>query len=164
MIQSIYDILRQRLLEYMRLARNKYSAAVRPIFGIRRRGVAPIHIGSCVLLSLRETRFLITAGHVTDHASSTRLHVSGSKELIPLSFDAGFTTNPTMPRDEDVYDFSVCALSSVMQRALGEVTYITEKDIYNTFPLGRNRVRMAMGYPTGSSLFRVGAGLFPPQS
>jgi hypothetical protein len=151
MIQSVFDIRHERILESMALAQKKYNSAVRPIYGIHRRGVAPIHIGSCVLLSLRETRFLVTAGHVTDRAKSTRLQVAGTKELIPLSFDSGLTTNPGKPRDEDVYDFSVCALSAMMQRELGEVTYIAESDIYKAFPLGRNRLRMVIGYPTSKN-------------
>jgi hypothetical protein len=89
--------------------------------------------------------------HVTDYAKEATLHVAGTEELVPLSFDAGFTTNPEMPRDEDVYDFSVCALSDTMQRELGDVRYITEKEIYKMFPLGRNRLRMVMGYPTSKN-------------
>jgi hypothetical protein len=151
MIKSIYEIRHERLREYMVLARNKYSSAVRAVYGINRRGVAPIHIGSCVLLSLGDTRFLVTAGHVTDHSKVTRLHVAGAKELIPLSFDAGLTTNPSMRRDEDIYDFSVCILSHVMQMQLGDVTYIPEKEIYEVFPLGRNRLRLVMGYPSSKN-------------
>jgi hypothetical protein len=151
MLKSVYEIRLERVHEYMVLARNKFSSAVRPIYGIHRRGVAPKHIGSCVLLSLRDTRFLVTAGHVTDHAKATRLHVAGAKKLIPLSFDAGLTTNPGMPRDEDLYDFSVCILSHLMQMELGDVMYIPEKEIYEAFPLGRNRLRMVMGYPTSKN-------------
>jgi hypothetical protein len=151
MIQSIFEIRRERVFEYMAFARDKYSSAVRPIYGIQRRGVAPIHIGSCVLLSMSDTRFLVTAGHVTDQAKSISLHVTGIKEVIPLSFDAGLTTNPGMSRVEDVYDFSVCALSATMQRELGGVTYIAENDIYETFPSGRNRLRMVMGYPSSKN-------------
>jgi hypothetical protein len=120
-IKSISELREERLRECMAFARNKYSPAVRSIYGIRRRGVAPRHIGSGVLLSLRDTRFLVTAGHVTDQGKATRLHIAGAKELIPLSFDAGLTTNPGMPRNEDVYDFSVCVLSHVMQMKLGDV-------------------------------------------
>jgi hypothetical protein len=147
-IQGIYEIRRERALEYMALARNKYNLAVRPIYGIARRGVAPKHIGSCVLLSVSDTKFLVTAGHVTDLAKKTTMHVAGTGELVPLSFDAGLTTNPEMPRDHDIYDFSVYALSDVMQRELGDVRYITEVEIYKASPLGRNRLRMVMGYPT----------------
>jgi hypothetical protein len=151
MIQGIYEIRREHVREYMHLAQKKYTGAVRPIYGLTRPGIAPKHIGSCVLLSVSDTTFLVTAGHVTDHAKQTTLHVAGTKELIPLSFDAGFTTNPEMLRSEDIYDFSVCALSGVMQRELGDVRYITEKEIYKAAPLGRNRVRMVMGYPTSKN-------------
>jgi hypothetical protein len=151
MIQGIYEIRRERTVEYATLAQNKYGSAVRAIYGRRKRGVAPTHIGSCVLLSVNGTRFLVTAGHVTDHAKATTLHVAGDKELVPLSFDAGLTTNPEMPRDKDVYDFSVCALSDVMQKELGDVRYITEEEMYKTAPAGRNRLRMVMGYPTSKN-------------
>jgi hypothetical protein len=126
-IQGIYEIRREHALEYMALARNKYNRAIRPVYGIARRGVAPKHIGSCVLLSLSGTRFLVTAGHVTDRAKTTTLHVAGTGELVPLSFHAGLTTNPEIPRDHDVYDFSVCALSEVMQQELGDVKYIPKR-------------------------------------
>jgi hypothetical protein len=145
MIKSITELHIERAREYMALARNKYDSAVRPIYGIRRRGVAPIHIGSCVLLSLRDTRFLVTATHVIAHAKEIRLHVAGAKELIPLSFDASLTTTP------DLYDFSVCVPSQVMQMELGDVMYIPEREIYETVPLGRNRLRMVMGYPTSKN-------------
>lgn len=151
LIKSIYEIRRERVLEYMALARNKYSSAIRPIYGINRHGVAPIHIGSCVLLSLHDTKFLVTAGHVTDHAKSTRLHVAGARELMPLSFGSGLTTNPGMRRDEDVYDFSVCVLTQIMKTQLADVAYISEKKIYEAFPLGHNRLRMVMGYPSSKN-------------
>jgi hypothetical protein len=54
-----------------------------------------------------DTRFLVTAGHVTDYTKKTTLHVAGTEELVPLSVDAGLTTNPEMQRDEDIYDFFV---------------------------------------------------------
>lgn len=151
MIQGIYEIRREHALEYMALARNKYNRAIRPVYGFARRGVAPKHIGSCVLLSLSGTRFLVTAGHVTDRAKTTTLHVAGTGELVPLSFHAGLTTNPEIPRDHDVYDFSVCALSEVMQQELGDVKYITETEIYKASPLHRNRLRLVMGYPTSKN-------------
>jgi hypothetical protein len=151
MIQSIYQIRKERTVEYARLAQNKYGSAVRAIYGRRKRGVAPTYIGSCVLLSVNGTRFLVTAGHVTDHAKETTLHVAGDKELVPLSFDAGLTTIPEMRRDKDVHDFSVCALSDVMQKELGDVRYITEKEMYKTAPAGPNRLRMVMGYPTSKN-------------
>lgn len=148
MIQGIYDIRREHAREYGKLARQKYQWAVRPIYGIVRPGVAPKHVGSSILLSVSGTKFLVTAGHVTDSAKITTLHVAGTKELIPLSFDAGLTTNPDIPRSGDVYDFSVCTLSDIMQRDLGDVRYITEREIYKLAPFGRNRLRMVMGYPT----------------
>jgi hypothetical protein len=151
MIQGIRQIRNERALEYMALARKKYERAVRPIYGRTRRGVAPTHIGSCVLLSMRDVKFLVTAGHVTDHTKETTLHVAGTEELVPLSFDAGFTTNPDKPRDEDVYDFSVCALSDHMQSKLGDVRYITEVEMYKALPFGRSRLRMVMGYPTSKN-------------
>jgi hypothetical protein len=151
MIQSIYHILRERTVEYATLAQNKFGSAVRAIYGRRKRGVAPTHIGSCVLLSVNGTRFLVTAGHVTDDAKATTLHVGGDKELVPLSFDAGLTTISDMRRDKDVYDFSVCALSDVMQKELGDVRYITEEEMYKTAPTGHNRLRMVMGYPTSKN-------------
>jgi hypothetical protein len=151
MIQGIYEIRRERTVEYATLARNKYGSAVRAIYGRRKPGVATTHIGSCVLLSVNGTRFLVTAGHVTDHATATTLHVAGDKDLVPLSFHAGLTTTPEMRRDKDVYDFSVCALSDVMQKELGDVSYITEEEIYKTAPAGRNRLRMVMGYPTSKN-------------
>jgi hypothetical protein len=151
MIQGIYDIRREHAREYGKLAQQKYQWAVRPIYGIARPGVAPKHVGSSVLLSISGKKFLVTAGHVTDSAKITTLHVAGTKELIPLSFDAGLTTNPDIPRSGDVYDFSVCVLSDIMQRDLGDVRYITEKEIYRSAPFGRNRLRMVMGYPTSKN-------------
>jgi hypothetical protein len=135
MIQGIYDIRCEHAREYGKLAQQKYQGAVRPIYGIVRPGVAPKHIGSSVLLSVSGTKFLVTAGHVTDSAKITTLHVAGTKELIPFSFDAGLTTNPDIPRFADVYDFSVCVLSDITQRDLGDVRYITEKEIYKSAPL-----------------------------
>jgi hypothetical protein len=38
-----------------------------------------------------------------------------------------------------------------MQSELGDVTHLTEREIYKAFPLGRNRLRMIMGYPTSKN-------------
>jgi hypothetical protein len=89
----------------MRLAQDKYKWAVRPICGRVRPGIATKHIGSCVLLLVSDTRFLVTVGHITDVLKHTNLHVTGNNGLIPLSFDTGVTTNPEVPRDKDVHDF-----------------------------------------------------------
>jgi len=150
-IQGIYEIRRERILEYMRLAQDKYKWAVRPIYGRVRPGIAPKHIGSCVLLLVSDTRFLVTAGHITDVSKHTTLHVTGNNELIPLSFDSGVTTNPEVPRDKDVHDFSVCALSDATRKELGDVKYITEKEMHKALPLGHNRLRMVMGFPTSKN-------------
>lgn len=42
-----------------------------------------------------------------------------------------------------------------MQRELGDVTYITDKEICTAVPLGRDQLHMVMGYPTSKNKKRI---------
>ena len=140
------DIIRERVVECMDLARKRYEHAIRPVYGKSGQS-APVHIGSCTLLEIDGAKVLLTAAHVIDDAKHCNLFVAGTTQLVPLTFDKAVVTNPELDRKKDRYDFSLAKITKAMQRDLGEVHYIPESNFCLNTPTSEAHVRMVMGFP-----------------
>ncbi len=144
-IKSIEEVVLERTNECVDAATKKFSGAIRPIYGSNEQG-RPDHIGSCVLLMIDNVPVLLTAAHVLDHNVHSTLYVGGNS-LIQIEGDFLATTKPEGERAKDHFDFAARKLQKETVCALGDVTYITERDILPSTDDTTGHVYLALGYP-----------------
>lgn len=145
-IKSVAEAVLERTNECVDAATKRFSGAIRPIYGSNERG-RPDHIGSCVLLMLDNAPVLLTAAHVLDHNGQSSLYVGGDDSLVQIEGDFLATTKREEGRAKDHFDFAARKLQKETVCALGNVTYITERDIVSTTADTTGHVYLALGYP-----------------
>ena len=86
MIETIAQVVHDRLVRGSDAALERFRAAVKPIYGSTGSG-EPEHIGTALLLQLPEGHFLLTAAHVIDWNAKTTLYL-GEARFEKLEFEA----------------------------------------------------------------------------
>ena len=164
-ILSIQEAVHDCLMEASEAAAAKFRAAIRPIYAAKPSG-DPIHIGSSILLSLREGRFLLTAAHVLDWADGTSLFLGAASATkpVPLSFDALVSRSLDGARAEDRVDFALAKLEGETGAELAGDQYVHESDISQSVAPTEGRTYTCLGYPNSKNrvtLYR--GGLITPK-
>jgi len=128
----------------------EYMKSVRPIYGSNEHR-KPYHIGSCVLIEVGSSKYLVTAAHVIDHNEITTLYVSGGSDLIQIEAEALITKPSTGNRDDDKLDFAILPLSTDIIEKIGTVAFIKESSILNTTPKSKGKLYLALGFPNSKN-------------
>lgn len=149
-VKTLPEIISERTNQCSEVLAKKYLRSVRAVYGSTENG-KPVHIGSCVAVKIKEERYLITAAHVIDHNEITSLYVSGEKHLVLIESTAHLTVAPQGDRDEDVIDFAVLHLSDDMMVKIGNIEYISEKDILLRDLKQSEKCCLALGYPNSKN-------------
>ncbi len=145
-IKTINEAVRDRMNECTDILAKEYLKSVRPIYGSTEHG-KPYHIGSCVLIEINSSKYLITAAHIIDHNEITTLYISGGNDLIQIEAEALITNSKNGSRDDDKLDFAILSLSTEIIEKLGAVIFLNESDILNTPPTSAGKMRESRGQP-----------------
>ncbi len=148
-IKSVKEVVRERINESSEAARQRFRDAVRPIYGVTEKG-DPEHVGSALLLDLREGRFLLTAAHVIDWNKKTTLFL-GADDFAPLQFEGFATAAPGGDRRADHADFAIAPLYADLVSKLSGAKFITEAEITRSVGPTEGRTYTCLGYPNSKN-------------
>lgn len=143
------EVSREYLDKAANAALAQFRDAVMPIYGVTDKG-DPDHIGSAVLLDLREGKFLLTAAHVLDWNGKTSLYL-GADEFVLLEFEALITVAPDGDRDKDHADFAIARLDAEIRSKLSRAKFITEAEISRSVGPAEGRTYACLGYPNSKN-------------
>ena len=106
------------------------------------------HLGSCVLLSINQENYLLTAAHIVDKAQKATLYINGTaNELVCINGLFMITNKPELGRDADHYDFAWLHLSDKLIELCGKDDFITEERLIEGAESSEGIIYLALGYP-----------------
>jgi len=147
LIQTLDDVVNRRIQECHETIGNRYHRSVRPVFASID-GTRPEFLGSCILISFSDQKFVVTAAHIIDWCDKHALHIGGTVGTQPVQM-LGTIHHTSSPRGRplDKVDAAFWNITDDAARQLGEVEFISETHFcYNRVnPTGR--LYMALGYP-----------------
>ena len=121
--------------------------AVRPIYRATDLG-NPDHEGSCVLVELNGSRYMVTASHVMEAGTvkDSALYIGGENRFVRISGQYCRTPAPDGVMN-DPYDFAVWKLSDEDVQSLGNVGYIGSENMSFGQPSSSGHVYSVIGFP-----------------
>jgi hypothetical protein len=134
-------------------AERDFRASVRPVYRNNNAEPLPVHIGTCLLLSIDGIPVIATAAHILDQVSKHTLYVAGPPGTNPvkpvpvLGGSAAVTLAPDGNRDLDHFDIAMWRPLPGSVDALGNVHFIRESQISRDSEQTENRLYTALGYP-----------------
>ena len=149
-VQPVKEFVRMKIDELTDAGAKKFYDSVRPLYGIAGSN-SPNHIGTCILLSINQKKYLLTAAHVADHREDTALHVGVNNQLVEIDGNLTSTSKPSGGRDNDHYDFAWLELSPRFLKQAGHLEFITEEFISTGNVGTKNRLFLALGYPNSKN-------------
>lgn len=147
-VKTVQEVINERVNECMALAKDKFAPAIRPIY-VSTAAARPVHLGSGVFLKIDDVPHLLTAAHVIDSIKHSSLYIAGETHLTEI--DAEFQVTKADNRDDDQYDFAFAIIPEPMAAKLGDVTYISDKEISAMPVRTTGHVYMALGYPNSQN-------------
>ena len=151
-IKSLSESLHERMNECVNILQKKYIKAVRPVYGSDELGNL-CHIGSCVLIKVKNTNYLITAAHVLDENEITTLYVGGGDgtDLVKIEGEGLETNAPMGNRKDDKFDFAIFPLTEEIVKKLGTVTFIDESSFLSEYLDNTRGLYLIIGYPNSKN-------------
>lgn len=149
-IKTVDEIVKERMTECVDILAEENMKTVRPIYGSTKHE-KPYHIGSCILIKVNNTPYLITAAHVIDHNEITTLYVLGKSDLIQIEAESLITKSSTGNREDDKLDFSILPLSEDIVKKLGAVIFLDESSLLYDAPINNGRLYLALGFPNSKN-------------
>lgn len=150
MIKPMNEIIRDKLNECTDTLTDPLLKSVRPIYGSSMQGT-PVHIGSCVLIELDGTKYLLTAAHVVDNNDITSLYVGGEPDLVLFEGAGICTPKIEDSRKKDRFDFAAFRLTEPIINKLGAVVYLDENQLYTRDSVSNGNCFLALGYPNSKN-------------
>ena len=131
----------------------RLTPAVRPLFALVRD--VPELVGTCVLLGVNETLFVLSAAHVLDERHRGLL-IGGAKGVTDLAGDFISTTLPERGgRSADRNDVGIVRLATGVQRALSDLLVLTPADVdvddRSSIPGQAKPHYLVLGYPSSKA-------------
>ncbi len=147
-IQSIDEFVKARRHECVETIGDQYRPSIRPIYASLN-GLRPELIGSCILLSVDNIKFVVTAAHVMDWLDSHFLYVAGSIGTKPVQIlgEIKITDRIHGDRDADKFDCAFWRISESEEKQLGDVKFIDESCFSHDKVDSTYHVYLVMGYP-----------------
>jgi len=148
LVKTVQEVMNERVNECLALAKDKFAPAIRPIYAstdARR----PVHLGSSIFLKIDDVPHLLTAAHVIDWIKHSSLYTGVETHLTEI--EAEFRVTKADNRDNDRYDFAFAVIPEPMAAKLGDVTYISDKEISSMTAQTTGHVYAALGYPNSQN-------------
>jgi hypothetical protein len=160
MIETIAQVIHERLVQGSEAALERFRAAVKPIYGSTGSG-EPEHIGTALLLQLREGHFLLTAAHVIDWNDKTTLYL-GEAGFEKLEGEAFISLAPKGDRNLDRADFALMPLDEEFVARLSAAKFVRESEISASVAETTGRTYVCLGYPNSKNKFNRHKGSVRP--
>jgi hypothetical protein len=148
-LQTVQQVAHERLMECSATALARFRDYVRPIYGATADG-RPNHIGSAILLRLREGPFLLTAAHNLDWNKSTSLYV-GVDTTESLTVDAFVCVPPGGQRNQDTIDFALARLPDRLASKIDPTVLLPESQMSRSVADPDGRFYTCLGYPNSKN-------------
>ena len=129
----------------------QFMSSIRPIYGSSKNMSAPIHIGTCILIEISKTKYMVSAAHVFDENKYNSLYLGARSELELVVGDIYTTQKVNGNRSEDHFDFAWMKLTSELLSKLDNVKFISENDLANEQEDPHGRLYLALGYPNSKN-------------
>lgn len=144
-IKSMQECIVDACEERAKTAQLAYGDAVRSVY-TQEHG-APVHIGSCILISYLNQKYILTAAHVVDATRIDGMWVAGDKKLIVIGGIWNTSPAPATGRKDDPFDFAFLELTSQIVEDLGAVCFIADKHLERNMQAHASHVHCCIGYP-----------------
>jgi hypothetical protein len=156
MIESLEEAFRRNVHERATAARAELQACVRPIVASVD-GTRPYPLGTCILIEIDGSRFVVTAAHVLDESPAKALFVIGRASSQPVQIRGKIVSSapPLGGRRRDKIDIGFWPIPSSAQPMLGKVRFLSEADFSLNRVSSGGRQYMAMGYPYSRNMRRI---------
>lgn len=126
-------------------AAKRFFNATLPVYTADKR--IPDQIGSCILICVSGSTFLVTAAHVVDECVEEGFFVGTLGAFVPISGSASLTAQVNGKRDDDHLDIAVIPLDEKVLAELNGVPVIEEWMIDWNPTAQPGHLFMAIGYP-----------------
>ena len=147
-IESLQQTIVHQLQECSEEAARVFHSSVRPIFASLD-GTRPELIGSCFLLYVDGTKYVVTAAHIVDWTATHAIYVGGTVGTQPVQIvgEIKSTREPSGGRKNDKFDCAFWKVSADAERELGAVTFLDDSRVSRNQVSRENRFYLSMGYP-----------------
>ncbi len=126
---------------------SQFKPSIRAVYGQSEKQ-QPYHIGSCIFLSIKSKKYLLTVAHIIDESKDTPLYINGvGNELVCIQYRFILTNRPALGREADMYDFAWAHLSDESIKLCGENDFIPEEKFTDGTENPKGRIYLALGYP-----------------
>ncbi len=147
---SINEIVREKMNKCVEVGTEQFISSIRAIYGSTERD-NPIQIGTCILLQVKQRKYLLTAAHIIDNNQNSSLYVGGGDKLVLIEGEFLCTSKPESERKYDHYDFAYLELSKDLLELIGNVNFIS-KDKFAIHKVStKGRLYLALGYPNSKN-------------
>lgn len=148
LIESLDQAIRSRRHECSEAVTKQFHPSVRTIFASTETG-NPEFVGSCILLNVLNTDYVVTAAHIIDWTNTHAIYVGGTvgTEPVQVAGDIKATKSPEGLRTKDKFDFAFWKIPQDSADKLGEVAFLNSSRVSHNQLSTANRFYLAMGYP-----------------
>jgi len=146
--QTLAEVVRDRMNEGADAA-NEMADCIRPIYGADDRG-RPLHIGTALLLDLKEGPHILTAAHVIDWCEETTLYL-GLHTQVELPSPFLTTEPPDGDRSKDVVDVAIRSFPKELLGSLGSAKFLPEDQIVDVPGSCVGRTYTCIGFPNSQN-------------
>jgi hypothetical protein len=155
-LQTLENAIDARVRQCTEELAAEFRKSVRPIYGTPD-GLRPILLGSCLLLLVDGTRYIVTAAHLMDHSPMQSLQVAGSAGTQPVQILGKITSTvvPAGGRKADKLDIALWPIPEPKVAALGSVKFIDATYELANAASSIGRVHMAVGWPISRNKGKV---------
>jgi hypothetical protein len=131
-------------------AEEEFRASLRPIYRNSALKPRPVHVASCLLLSIDGDPTICTAAHVADHSAEHDLYLGGVQGGRPVHIPQGAFVSTPAPggnRSQDHFDYAFWQPPSLAAFAtLGAVEFLKVPEILAESAPTRTKLFTAIGY------------------
>ena len=137
---------RKKIAAGLRGAAAHFRRSILPLYTVDDRGY-PAPLGTCVLLMVGSTPFMISAAHVLEVAPKQIIYIGG--ELLTAMTGHLTHTKATQGRDHDRIDISACKLAPRTVEYLGRVRFlaVSDIDVNHVLDYARPKPYLVVGFP-----------------
>ena len=147
-VESLDESIHRRRHECSQAVAKNFHSSVRAIFASTESG-SPVFVGTCVLLSIQNAHYVVTAAHIIDWTSTHAIYLGGTVGTEPVQIvgDINARKSPKGQRTRDRFDFAFWKVPQASVEKLGDVTFLgSDRVSRNQAPVA-NRFYLAIGYP-----------------
>jgi hypothetical protein len=149
-VKPINEIVRERMNECADAGAQQFIKSIRAIYCSTEQGT-PDHIGTCILVQVKQTKYLLTAAHVIDNNEYSSLYIGGETGLVLIEGNFVCTEKTDSGRENDYYDFAWLALSEELINRIGDVDFVSDDRFSSYSGATEGRLYLALGYPNSKN-------------